>query len=231
MKAILHFTVLLLGTALLVQADEPPPNSVYIPPPLGSHIGGGYANSGRSTAAHRIATNRSGETPALANTLSLLDAQAGNIAQGYALALSAVSLQTRVPVATLRRQQSATGMSAADLLVANSLVEGSGRSFAEILALQEKMRAWSPAAHQLGIDVNCLVARARAAQTSMRVAEVQSNWHRAEGRRDNQSTRGNAPGNAGSLGASLNAPHWPTCMFSTVKNPGPKASPRLLAYR
>lgn len=196
MKTIAFIGVILLAAAPAALCDPRSEDSVYVPPELGSHIGGGYAKSGRSKIQTKAITNRSRENPALGKALSALDAQAGTVVQGYALAMTAVSLQTKVPVETLRKQQAATGLSASDLLVADSLAGGSGRSFEEVLAMQKRTGVWTPLVSQLGIDLKSIVARARAAESSVRYAEARNNRQREQNRRDNDlHTRTQPPGN------------------------------------
>ena len=58
------------------------------------------------------------------------------------LVLTAVSQQTRVPEKTLRSQMNATHLGYGELLIANSLVEGSGKNLNEVLAMK-KGKGWA----------------------------------------------------------------------------------------
>ncbi len=192
MKIAIFAGVLLVGAAQSVLSDP----SVYVPPQLGSHIGGGYASSGAPPSdVKTVMVNRQRETPALAKALSHLDAQAGTVVQGYALAMAAVSVQTKVPVDTLRKQQAATKMGASDLLVADSLANGSGKSFQEIMAMQKRAGAWTPLAGQLHVNLKSIIARAEAAASSVRYAEARDNRHREDYKRNILRSHQRIPGN------------------------------------
>jgi hypothetical protein len=58
-------------------------------------------------------------------------------------------MQTKVPVRTLVSQQVDTRLSYGELLIANSLAEGSQKSFKEIIAMRIKTKTWGELAMQL----------------------------------------------------------------------------------
>jgi hypothetical protein len=93
------------------------------------------------------------------------------------LVLTAVSQQTRVPEKTLRSQMNATHLGYGELLVANSLVEGSGKNLNEVLAMK-KGKGWASLSIELRIDPNSIVNRLRNAEKTVRTA--QENARRSE---------------------------------------------------
>jgi hypothetical protein len=93
------------------------------------------------------------------------------------LVLTAVSQQTRVPEKTLRSQMNATHLGYGELLVANSLVEGSGKNLNEVLAMK-KGKGWASLSIELCIDPNSIVNRLRNAEKTVRTA--QENARRSE---------------------------------------------------
>ena len=86
------------------------------------------------------------------------------------LVLTAVSQQTRVPEKTLRSQMNATHLGYGELLVANSLVEGSGKNLNEVLAMK-KGKGWASLSIELRIDPNSIVNRLRNAEKTVRTAQ------------------------------------------------------------
>jgi hypothetical protein len=179
---------LVLALALPVLAQSKP--SVWVPPPMGSLIGGGYADSGRSSqGAKAQAGHRTGENSDLAKAMALLDAQTGTVVQGYGLVSAAVAWQTKVPVAKLKEQQKATGLAFSDLLVANSLAEGTAKDFSAIIAMQRQAGAWTPLIKNMRVSMDSIVARTKAAESSVRYAEARNNRRREENKRDNLPSR------------------------------------------
>ncbi len=166
--------------------DTPKRRTIWVPPPAGSLIGGGYVDAGDvPNRSDSIAQHRRGENSVLAAAMSLLDRQTGTIVEGYSLVSSAVAWQTKVPVAKIKRQQKTTGLPFSDLLVANSLAEGSGKNFAEILAMHSKAGVWTPLIKQLRVSMDSIIARTKTAESSVRFAEARNNRRREENKRDN----------------------------------------------
>ena len=79
-----------------------------------------------------------------------------------------VSAGGKVPVKTLGQQRSSTKWSYGDLLVANSLAAGSGKSFEEIKALRAGSKGWSVLARKLRIDPASVAARVTSATASLK---------------------------------------------------------------
>ena len=121
---------------------------------------------------------------ALERALANFDAQSGTVVEGWALSIPAVAWQTGVPVETLKKQRAATNLSFGELLVANSLARGSGKSFDEILAFRQRTQGWSQLAKQLNIDIDSITARLRAAGESIKYAQSRRKQRREQNLRD-----------------------------------------------
>ena len=178
MKTIILVASLALATAIILpcQAQTSAPankRTVWVDPPTGSLLGRGAINAGdqgdgRSSAAAVSAA----EKPTFRTALGDLDAQSATVVEGWALIGPAVTWQTGVPVETLKKQRAATGLSFGELLVANSLASGSGKSFNEIVRLKAKAQTWSQLAQQLNINIDSINARLRTASESVKYAEI-----------------------------------------------------------
>jgi hypothetical protein len=144
---------------------------------MGSHLGGGFVDTGdvdnnKSTA--KLGT----ENTTLGKAVANLDAKAATVVDGYALMPTAVSWQTKVPAEVLKKQRAKSGLTYGQLLVANSLASGSGKSFEQILALRAKTRDWSQLAENLHVSVKSIVARVKAADESVTYAQARSKLRR-----------------------------------------------------
>jgi hypothetical protein len=167
------------------RAQEPAPKkkrTIYVPPQTGSLLGGGYVDSGETetapgTAASSVAVSKK---PAFRAALANFDSQSTTMANGYALTIPAVSWQTKVPVDIIKKQRAATRMTFGELLVANSLASGSGRSFNEIVALQAKTKSWEQVAKQLRVNIDSVTARLKSAADSIKYAEGRKDKEREQ---------------------------------------------------
>jgi hypothetical protein len=173
-------------SSLSLQAGEAKPQSnkestVWVAPPVGSLIGGGYAGSGQTRIWAKTIEH---EKPALRNAIEMLDSQGGLVVRGVGLVPAAVAWQTKVPVRQLVQQQADTRLSYGELLIANSLAQGSEKSFNEILALRRKSKSWGELSLKLHINPDSIVARAAAASDSIRYAEARSNRRRQQNLQD-----------------------------------------------
>ena len=93
------------------------------------------------------------------------------MAEGPAI-WNVVSTQVKVPVQTLRQQRSATRWNYGDLLAANALAAGSGKSFQEIKALRATSKGWSDLARKLRIDPAAVAAQLISASASLKKAKT-----------------------------------------------------------
>jgi hypothetical protein len=147
---------------------------------MGSHLGGGFVDSG---VADNEATSRLGavhENASLGKALARLDTKAAKTVEGWSLIATAVSWQTKVPVELLKKQRSMSGLTYGQLLVANSLASGSGKSFEQILVLRAKSRNWSQLAENLRISMKSIVGRLDAAGDSIEYAEYRRKIRREQ---------------------------------------------------
>lgn len=170
-----------MGTTLArAQTTVPRKKTIYVPPPMGSHLGGGFVDSGE---ADNEATSRLGaaqENADLGKALRRLDAKAAKTVEGWALLATAVSWQTKIPVEVLKKQRSMSGLTYGELLVADSLASGSNKSFEQILVLRAKSRNWSQLAENLHISIKSIVGRLDAADASIKYAEYRRKIRRQQ---------------------------------------------------
>jgi hypothetical protein len=144
----------------------------------GSYIGSGYASTYLTNIRARTIAR---EEPDLRAAINELDQLGMLPVQGFGLLPSAVAWQAKKPTHKVVEQQADTGLSYAELLMANSLAVESGNSFTQIIAMRAKTPTWGALARQLGVDTDLIIAKANAA--SQRIREVNLRYHRRQ-RRD-----------------------------------------------
>lgn len=175
-------------------APSPAPakkRTVWVSPPTGSLLGGGYVDAGETPkGAPDSAARLTAENPRLRAAVVKLDAEAKTQVEGWTLIANAVAWQTKVPVKTLKQQHESTGLTYGELLVANSLAVGSGNSFEAVMAMKGKNRNWADVAKQLRINPDSITERAKAASESLRFAHGRRNQRRDENLRDSGFTNG-----------------------------------------
>ncbi|MEP6936712.1 MAG: hypothetical protein ABI871_01450 [Chthoniobacterales bacterium] len=166
--------------------------SVWVAPPTGSLLGGGYVDAGETNDSlkARLSAN---EIPVLRAAINSLDAQAGTIVQGWSLIAPAVAHQADVSLKILGAQRAKTGMSYGELLVANSLAKAGGQTFETILGMKGRAGTWGQLASQLKVNPDSIAARARAATESIKFAEAR----RRDRRQQNLKDSGFNPGGQG----------------------------------
>jgi hypothetical protein len=106
-----------------------------------------------------------GDKASLNQAIESLNARA-KIGADKKLVLKAVSQQTGLPEKTLQSQMSATHLAYGELLTANSIVEGSGKSLNAILAMKGA-KSWTSLAKQLRVDPVSIVDRLRNAERTV----------------------------------------------------------------
>ncbi len=178
--------VILACPSLSLRAEQPKSYknkeaTLWVAPPTGSLLGGGYADSGETHIRPKTIAR---EQPGFRSAIQLLDAQGSVTVAGAGLVPTAVAWQTKVPVRTLVSQQVNTRSSYGELLIANSLAEGSQKSFNEILALRAKAKTWGELSRQLHINPDSIKARAEAASSAISYAEARRNRRREQNLRD-----------------------------------------------
>lgn len=159
------------------QTAQPSPHkkrTIYTPPPTGSLLGGGYTDAGDAdvvASPQRASTVSVADKPTFRQALAHFEAQSGTVVDGYALVVPAVKLQTGVPAETLKWQRQKTGLTYGELLVANSLATGSGKSFNEIIAMKNKGQSWSQISQSLKINIDSITSRLKTAEESIKYAQ------------------------------------------------------------
>ena len=101
----------------------------------------------------------------LAQTMASINADAQKEG-GPAKVLASISKSTGVPVATLEKEKSSTGLSYGDLYAAHTVAKASGKSFNEIVALKKKGDPWDKIAADNGLATSKKEAAAAAAPTA-----------------------------------------------------------------
>ena len=71
---------------------------------------------------------------------------------GPAKVLESISKSTGVPVATLEKEKTRTGLSYGDIFAAHTVAKVSGKSFDEIAALKKKGEPWDKIASDNGVE-------------------------------------------------------------------------------
>ena len=177
--ALLIISVLAVSaTVAWAQTNRPKKTTIWVAPPTGSHLGGGFVETGEVKNQSTSKTAVTNDNTALGIAVAQLDAKAGTVVDGYALMPVAVSWQTKVPVEVLKKQRTTSGLTYGQLLVANSLATGSGKSFDQILKLRAKNQNWSQLAEKLHVGVGSIVARVKAADASLKYAEARRKLRR-----------------------------------------------------
>ncbi|HEX4667093.1 MAG TPA: hypothetical protein VH207_10865 [Chthoniobacterales bacterium] len=185
-RFLIVFAVLVLFSGVPAQAQAPAQSknkesTVWVTPKAGSLIGGGYTDSGVTTIQARTLGQ---DTFAFRNAIYYLDEQGGKTVRGVGLVPTAVAWQTKVRIRTLIEQQAQTHLSYGELLVANSVAEGSGKSLADILALREKVKSWGALSRQLHINPESIQARAKAASNAILYADARNDRRREQNMKD-----------------------------------------------
>lgn len=179
------FVVLVIGMTLArAQTTAPKKKTIWVPPPVGSHIGGHYEDAGDAESQPTSNLGKARENSDLGTAVAKLDARANTVVEGRALLPTAVSIQTGVTVEVLKKQRASSGLSYGQLLVANSLASGSGKSFDQILALRAKTGSWSQLATSLRINPKSIIGRINAADESVKYAESRRRLRREENLND-----------------------------------------------
>lgn len=87
------------------------------------------------------------------------------------LVLNAVSQQTKVSERNLQSQMNTTHLNYGELLAANSIAEGSGKTLASVVAMRTGGRGWAQISKELKIDPASIIDRVHAAERSIDVAQ------------------------------------------------------------
>lgn len=127
--------------------------SVYVPPPVGSHLGGGYA----SVPKKEITGN---DEAALLHAIRKLDA-ASRTKTERPYVVTAVSRSTGVSERELQAQQDILQLRFGDLCAINAIARGDSNKVQEIATLKAKGRTWTQIANANGLSIATVVQKAR----------------------------------------------------------------------
>jgi hypothetical protein len=89
------------------------------------------------------------------------------------LVLAAISQQTQVPEKTLQSQMATTHLNYGELLVADSLAEGSGKTLTSIIALKQG-KGWADVSKEVKIDPGSVVGRLRTTEKVVQMSQAKS---------------------------------------------------------
>jgi hypothetical protein len=162
-------TAAVFGFAVVGLLPASAQKSYWVGPQTGSNIAPGFVRYG-NTAPTTVQSST--EDPALAGAINSLESRAGTLIDGRLIIWDIVSQEVRVSVPALKQQAADTKMSAAELLVANSLAGGSGKRVGEVVALRRKSKSWAEVSKQLRVDPKSVAMRARSASESLRLAQT-----------------------------------------------------------
>jgi predicted ATPase with chaperone activity len=90
------------------------------------------------------------------------------------IVLGAVAQQTNVPEKTLESQMAATHLTYGELVVANSLAQGSGQAMTNILALK-KGKGWAEVSREVKINPASVIDRVRTTQKVVQMSQTKLN--------------------------------------------------------
>ena len=157
--------------------------SVYVPPPVGSHLGGGYT---------RVAVeNQGNDEAALLGTITKLNA-AGGQKDERPFVLAAVSRSTGVSQRELQAQQDILQLRFGDLCAINAIAHGNSDKVHEIATLRSKGSSWTQLANANGMNIAMVVQTARNAD-QLTVSSYSNTMERAKGGQDKWRSMGIHP--------------------------------------
>jgi hypothetical protein len=143
--------------------------TIWIPPKLGTLIGGGYASSYLTNIRSKTIAR---EDPELRRAIDSLNDLGMRPVRGFGLVPAAVYWQTNVPIHTLVEQQAQTELSYGELLMVNVLAKQTGLTFNEVVAERVNSQSWGEVAERHGVKTSLLVAKADAAAERIRYVEL-----------------------------------------------------------
>jgi hypothetical protein len=164
--------------------------SVWVPPPVGSLLGGGYV---------RVANDVQGnDEAALLGTINQLNAAGGTkVERPYVI--TAVSRSTGVGERELQAQQDILQLQFGQLCAINAIARGDSNKVHEIAMLKSKGKTWTHLANANGVSIAMVVQTARNAY-EMTVNSYTNGAERAKGGQQKLKSIGviiqpNRPGN------------------------------------
>lgn len=146
------------GVDAPTKADDQDYDTVWVPPPTGSLLGGGYA---------RVPKKNVGGTDenALLSSIRHLNAAAGS-KEERPFVVQAVSRATGVSAQELQAQQDLLRLRFGELCAINAIARGNGSKVQEIASLKSKGKTWTDLARANGLNI------ASVAQTTRNASEL-----------------------------------------------------------
>ena len=182
----LIFGFLLAACLLTATARAQDPGNyrtVYVPPPVGSHLGGGYV---------RVPIEQQGsDESALLGMITKLNA-AGGEKRERQFVLEAVAHSTGVSQRELQAQQDILRLRFGDLCAINAIARGNSDKVQQIATLRSKGTSWTQLAKANGVSIATVVQTARNAD-QMTVTSFSNSVDRAKGGPDKLKSMGIHP--------------------------------------
>jgi uncharacterized protein YerC len=147
-------------------------DAVWVPPPVGSLLGGGYAR----VPKNNITGN---DEPALLHAIRSLNAAAGT-QEERPFVVAAVSRSTGVSERELQAQQDVLQLRFGELCAINAIARGNSNKVHEIATLKSKGKTWTQLANANGVSIATVVQTARNA-SQMTVDSYSNNADRSKG--------------------------------------------------
>jgi hypothetical protein len=148
--------------------------TIYVPPQVGSHLGGGYV---------RVPIeNQGNDETALVDTITKLNA-AGGEKRERQFVLAAVAQSTGVSQRELQAQQDILQLRFGDLCAINAIARGNSDKVREIATLRSKGTNWTQLAKTNGVSLAMVVQTARNAD-QLTVSSFSNSVDRANGGQD-----------------------------------------------
>lgn len=145
--------------------------TVWVPPPVGSLLGGGYVRVANSVQGN--------DENALIGTIKLLNAAAGTqVERPYVIA--AVSRTTGVSERELQAQQDVLQLRFGELCAINTIARGNSNKVQEIASQKRKGRSWTELAQSNGVGIATVVQTARNAN-ELTINSYSNSAERAKG--------------------------------------------------
>jgi len=165
----------LLGACLLAAAalaqDSGNSRTIYVPPPVGSLLGGGYVRVPTET--------RGSDESALVGMINKLNA-AGGEKRERQFVIEAVSRSTGVSQRELQAQQDLLRLRFGDLCAINAIARGNSDKVGEIASLRSKGSTWTQLAKANGVNIATVVQTTRNAD-QLTVTSFSNSVDRAKG--------------------------------------------------
>lgn len=155
--------------------------TVWIPAEVGTLVGGGYV-SPYLTNIHAKTVAREDST--LRRTIIALDSLGMVSLHGFGLLPAAVSWQADVPIRQLVVQQSETGLSYGELLLANLIASESKQTLDQVVAERAEVSTWGELMEQLHVSRKPIIGKANFAAAKIRDAEMRVRQSRGRALRD-----------------------------------------------